>query len=263
MIDILDLKIDDCYGTDFLYITFTVSNMIKLPENYRFDLYRAMNQNDFFVKIAEDISQYRYIDRNVSLLNPNVYYYYKIKITDVTTGEVSESDIYRHNAAGSDRWSEAIIEVESRYLEHVVGNTTAYLLQKRRTGPRCSCYNPNRRDSEDANCELCYGTGIYGGYYDAVPVLIGNYNADSFQRNFSIMEDADNQAPDQIWVKAFPKVENDDIIVDGDTRYIVMSHTDTMKNHFLIRQICNIVRIPRTNIASKIPVIKGARPWQE
>jgi outer membrane protein OmpA-like peptidoglycan-associated protein len=55
MIGISSVVIDDCYGVDFLYITFTVVNMIKPPENYKMDLYKAVNQSDMFSMIAEDI----------------------------------------------------------------------------------------------------------------------------------------------------------------------------------------------------------------
>lgn len=256
MIHVKSVSIDDCYGVDFLYITFTVSDMVKPPESYKLDLYRAENQEDFFIMIAEDLDQFRYVDNAVNLLNTNLQYFYRVKITDLDTGEVSTSASYGYKARTPDRWAFAIDEIERKYIENVIDNKMAYLVQKKRTGARCSCWNPNRESVNDQYCELCYGSGFFGGYYNPTPIKIGNYNPSNFQRVYSPTEDGDTITTQRIWVRNFPKVENDDIIVDEEDRYIITSHTDTIKNHHLIRQICTMELLPRTNIIYRFPIVQ-------
>jgi hypothetical protein len=259
MIDIANINIDDCYGVDFLLITFTVSDMTKPPENYKFDLYRSMSPNAAFTRIAEDIDEYRFIDTGVNLLNLNLQYYYKVKVTDITTGEVSVSNIYRYDTVSPDQYAIAIESIESKYLD-IIGNQKVYILKRILSGPKCSCYNPNRQDSSQPFCEHCFGTGILGGYYKPILAKIGNYNSNTFSHEYNVMEDADAQATEQVWIQSIPKIENDDLVVDGNSRYIITSHTDTAKNKYLLRQICNISRLPKTNIAYKIP-ITGETVW--
>jgi hypothetical protein len=259
MIDIAKINIEDCYSVSFLLISFVVSDMTEPPENYKFDLYRSMSPNGAFTRIAEDIDEYRFIDTGVNLLNPDLQYYYKVKITDIRTGEVSVSDVYRYDTAAPDQYAAAIESIQSKYLD-IIGNQKVYILKKILNGPKCSCYNPNRQDSSQPFCEHCFGTGILGGYYRPIEASIANYNPSTFSHDYNVMEDADTQATQQIWLKSIPKIENDDIIVDGGNRYIILSHTDTSKNKYLLRQICNISRLPKTNIAYKIP-ITGETVW--
>ena len=257
MISIDSLSIDDCYGVDFLYITFKVSGMVKPPEDYKMDLYKSVNQTEFFVMIAENLNSYQYTDRSVNLLNTKNEYFYQVKITDLNTGDVVASQIVRYNSVEPDRWAMGIEEIESRYLDYVIHEQDvqkAYLLQRRRTGARCSCWNPNRESTDNQFCEICYGTGYVGGYYPPIEIKMGNYNPSTYQNVFSPSEDTETIAPQQIWVRSVPKVENDDVIVDGSDRYIITAHTNTSKGRFLLRQICSLDLIPRSNVIFKFPV---------
>lgn len=260
MIDIANLKIDDCYGVDFLLISFTVSNMVEPPENYKFDLYRSMSSNAAFIRIAEDLSECRFIDTGVNLLNPNLQYYYKVKATNIVTGETSISTISRYDTVDPDRYATAISVIEERYLDNIIDNKDVFILKKIRSGSRCSCYNPNRQDSGDPFCENCYGTSIAGGYYKPIRAKMGYYNTLTSQHEYSTREDVDHKGPLQVWIKSIPKIENDDLIIDGNTRYIIMAHTDTRKNKYLLRQICTVEDLPPTSIIYKIP-LTGDSVW--
>jgi len=256
LINVKSITIDDCYSINFLYITFTVSNMTQSPEKYKFDLYRSTNQSELFSLVAEDIRTFKYFDNTVNLLNINNQYYYKVKITEISTGETSLSDSYKYKVNSPDNWASAINFIQEFYLDNVINNDSSYLLQKKRTGQRCSCWNPNRDAVNNQQCTLCYGTGFVGGYYSPVLIKMVNYTANTYQRQFSISEDADTLTTQQVWIKSIPKVDNDDVIVNGNDRYIIFSHTDTMKNNYLLRQICSLNLIPKTNIISKVPIME-------
>lgn len=53
-----------------------------------------------------------------------------------------------------------------------------YLLKRRLYGPRCTgCrWNDLLNEQTDPQCELCYGTGFLGGYFDPLPCYYANLN---------------------------------------------------------------------------------------
>ena len=259
MIDVTNIKIDDFYGIKFLYITFNVSELTEPEENYRFDLYRSVNQSDLFECIASDVKDFRYKDENVNLRNLNISYYYKIKATEKSTGNVSWSEIFRYDAHTIDEWAMAIIEIEEKYLRDVVNNEPAFVLQKKRTGERCSCYNPNRDAIDNDFCTECYGTAFKGGYYTPQGILINFYNNPSYSHEYTPKDDSDRLGDIQAWVPNFPRIETEDIIVHGDIRYIVTAKNDTDKNGYIIRQILTLSPLPKTNLVYQFEINVGGK----
>lgn len=249
MINLKNMNISDEFGVEYLYITFEITDTVESLENYNFNLYKSNNAISEFVPIAFNVADFKYRDFAVNLRNFTINYYYKIQIKNKVTGEQVFSDVYQFQKASPDNFASAIVEIENRYLNYVVGNTEMILLQKKHMGQICSCYDDVRQMSADKTCPLCYGTSYVGGYYSPEIIKVNFYNPPTEQFKFSPSDNAQDQSILQLWTSNFPLIKAEDILVDkNNIRYIVTSNMLTRKNYYVIRQILAIQMVPKYNI---------------
>lgn len=257
MIDVVNLDVDNSISIDFLYITFELSEAPSDLNDYTFTLQRSLNPNVAFTSIA-NVTDFKYVDRDVNLLNETVSYYYRVKTINNKTGESRYSDVKKSGEGNYDRWSYAIAEIERKYIKDVVGNRKAFLLNRIKYGEHCpECYNPNRECADSDTCKVCWGTGVKGGYYPPSEIYLNFYQAQGSSLLYGVQDVAEEWSNLQAWTLNFPKVKVDDIIIYGDKRFIVNSVTETHKNGWVIRQVLGLNEIPKTNIIYSYEVDHG------
>lgn len=246
MIYVDKISVTDQFGLDRLFIAFSITNTPESLDDYRFDLYRSLNPLNDFMPIATDIKTFSYEDYGVNLFNRSLHYYYKIQVTKISTNDSVWSEaVGSYMRSSGDNYANAIITIENKYLDNVVGNETFALYKKRQSGQICSCYDNVRRRGQP-DCPLCYGTMIVGGYYPPVDMKINFVNAAQRQHRMEPFGDFDDTSPVQLWTKNFPLIANEDVFVDqfGDA-YIVTNWVPSYKNFYLLRQTVAVTRIPR------------------
>lgn len=249
MIDVKNIDISDKFGLEYLYITFSINDTTDPIEKYIFNLYRSNNQSAAFSMIASDLPEFKHKDYAVNLYNPMINYYYKVEIIDKETKESSFSPEFQFKKGVPDKFALAILDIESKYLNYVIDNDEMILLQKKRTGQICDCYDDVRKTSNNSHCEKCFGTGYVGGYYSPQRIKVNFYNAPSKQFKYSPTENVQDLSTIQLWTPNFPLIENEDILIDkNNVRYIVISNNPTIKNYYIIRQILAMQMIPKYNV---------------
>jgi len=255
MIQLKVLTVSDQFGFDFLNIAFSLADTSEDITEYQFDLLKSCNDSEAFVTISQDIKDFNFIDSDVNLYNIDIKYYYKIKITNKITQEELFSDVSEFTTNEPDAYASELIYMYNTYLETAINNDPVRLLKKKRSGTICSCFDDVRGRAKTANCEICYGTKYVGGYYSSKEIRVSYFNSPNVIQKFDVANVADDNSPIQVWASNYPLIQNDDIIVDkNNTRYIVSSYQPTYKNFYLLKQVFQMQRLPRSNVAYKIPI---------
>ena len=257
MVDIKTIAVTDQFGLNSLVVDFSVGDTSEELTNYRFDLYKANHQTQTYFLVQADIKDFTYRDFAVNLYNISINYYYKVKVTDLTTNETKLSDIYsEYKSARADVHALGIVEIHEIYLENIVTNKML-LLKKKRTGQVCSCFDSVRRRSNPVSCVLCYGTKYSGGYYPPYEIYTNFLNPPTRIEYFAQNDVGEWEGtPLQLWTQNYPLVQVQDIIIDrmNNIRYVVSNCHPSYMNFYLIRQTFEIQRLPDSNVVYKYPI---------
>lgn len=97
-----------------------------------------------------------------------------------------------------------------------------YLLKRKLFGEPCTCLDPQTREVNNPQCELCYGTGVAAGYYAPYPCfyaelgLSGTNNRLDGGQSRGTIDDAG-----RTWARMInsPQIFSHDVWVDRDTDF--------------------------------------------
>ena len=265
MITVKDIFTSCEFGLDKIVVTYDFYDTSEKLTDYTIDLYRSeVGMDNTFYLEASNIPYGCYEDFNVDLFDENKKYFYKIQCANNLTGEKSMSDTTAaFTVKPADGWGHAIADIENVYLHNVIRNEKVFLLKKIRSGTVCQCWDDIRMTA-DTRCPICYGTGYVNGYFYPMDIEVNYANTEQFSQAFS-QEDMQGEvrSSKQFWTSNFPIIAAEDVIVDSDNfRWRVISVMPTKKDKFILRQIVNIEKIPKTDMVYKIPVGGDTNEWK-
>lgn len=245
-------------GVEKVYITFSIKDTYEDPSNYKFSLLRANFENGEYEVICDNIYDFECFDYSANLLNDDIAYFYKIKITSLESDDINYSEVFSINSRNGDNYTSYFGDIYSMYAKNVINNEKLYLLKKKKSGQICSCFDNIRNIARNSRCTTCYSTKYIGGYYDPVEVNVVYINPLNEHNRFEVSGVSSATPPLQLWMGNYPLVKPGDILVDSvdNTRYIVTNCQQSIKNRVLIRQTLQIDIIPRTDIIYRLD-IKG------
>ncbi len=257
MIRVKEITTSSMFGNEFIHIEFFLEPTREDTSLYQFDLHRSNDSATGFEMIAEDLEEFQY-DDEVDLFNIAIPFYYKVVVTKKSTGQTSESAVYRHLAEAHDSYAFYIIHLTKHNARVTVGNQRLKLLSRKKTGTMCpACYDEIRRRPQE-NCETCFNTGFSGGFYSPKDVMAVYHNAPGLFEKFSPSSVAEEKSQVQMWTPNYPLIHVNDILVDQqNTRYIVTNFQPSIKQFHLIRQTIQMQMIPKTSLLYKFSVGGG------
>lgn len=257
MIKVNDITVTDQFGSDYLYVKFSINDTIEDLSKFQFNIYRSNTPEEGFEIIDEGIIDFFYVDNDVNLYDTSIDYYYKIEIVDTTTNRKEMSDIIgTYKGREGDQYASYLVSVYNTYLDAAINNSEMILLPKKHFGNVCNdCYDEIRERCKNPNCMTCYGTRFVGGYFSPQKIKVSFFNSPALVEKFNLTDVGEDQTPIQFWTSNYPVIQINDILVDiNNNRYIVVSWQPTYKNFYLVKQIVGIQRLPKSNVIYKIPV---------
>lgn len=263
MVEIKEITVTDKFGLNFLYVEFSIVDTTEDLNNYKFDLYKSYTETEAYAPIAIDIKNFNYTDYDVHLYNVEIYYYYKVMVTDLVTGEKNLSIITgAYKKAESDNYSQALMTIHTTYLNNIIKNQML-LLKRKRHGQLCPCYDSVRRRANPVDCTICYGTKYVGGYYSPTMIPVNFANSPSKIERFEVANLTEDESPVQLWTGNFPILQIEDILVDrNNIRYIITECHPSYKNYFMFRQTAQSNKILRANVIYKFPIEASNWRWE-
>ncbi len=138
-------------------------------------------------------------------------------------------------------------------LSRRVGEPCAFFVV-RRLGDECPSCGLDGRPSS-GRCEVCYGTGRNGGYYNAVRSMVAQLNVDS-QTQAPTQGEIINKQIQAFWTMATPYLNPGDLMQDSEgLMWKIAGDVDrTTKAGHLMRQIFSAVPKSRTDIVNDLKV---------
>lgn len=134
-----------------------------------------------------------------------------------------------------------------------LAGTDALVLRKIGYGPRChNCWDDVAQRSVIDHCQVCYGTGVEGGYYASIPTLI---QFDSSNNNI-IYSYFGRFEPNEIgaWTIAYPTLQSHDVLIRKKDLAIFriegLSPTEMLNKS--CRQIMKLVQLSKTHPIQRI-----------
>ena len=264
MIDVTKIEVLNMFNTETLLIRFAIEDTMEDINNYKFDVLRSNSPLTDYDIIEEDIKNFEYIDSNVNLYRSSLLYFYKIRTTNINSGEVATTDFYgQFTYREPDNIALTVMHQYDTYLDNVINNPSVHILQRKKFGTRCGCWDDIRMQRKKEFCEECYNTGYTGGYYSPVAVKINYLSTEAgMQQLIQQTDNGEQSNPIQAWIKNLPIVSIGDIIIDNiNRRYEVINWQPTTKNGYLLRQVLTLSKLPASNIAYKIPLYTMQGEW--
>lgn len=137
-----------------------------------------------------------------------------------------------------------------------------YLLKAKRYGTPCACVDPQSREILESACLTCFGTGIVGGYFAAVPAVFANMDPITTRERQAYNEGLGTVRPTTTrgrFAATVPVVQRDAWAAFGsDDRYYV--HTVGVAADWRGVPVVNQVELrlaPRSDVLYKVPIARA------
>jgi hypothetical protein len=148
-------------------------------------------------------------------------------------------------------------------LQLEMGGEKAILFKRRHAEDRpwgipCTCTQSFERETDpdyqaSGRCKLCFGTGIFGGFYPGIPILFryASMPSDKFTketRGFQLEHKVDS------WTLWEPFIGIDDLLlrVTDGTRFIVTDRSESSIRGIRMHQRFSLKEIEKTNILEQV-----------
>lgn len=180
-----------------------------------YNIYRGISYNGIFYKQnIQPVFQNKYVDNTLNK-NPNVCYWYKIsslyKIDDQWIEGVPSRPV-QYKIDNLNKWFNKMNERNFWILKNTGINCTYY--QRKYEGERCTCYDPLRGMAGSSTCNLCWGTGIKGGYSPPIELYLRFNNvAEALQQDIDSWSFMQNGLT--AWTISPIRLRNRDVIMDN------------------------------------------------
>ena len=156
-----------------------------------YNIYKSNISNGIFIKInKEPIKENKYIDKDINQ-NMNITYWYKISTVYKEGNTFFESDLsnaFIYRVENTNKWFHKMNERDMWILK--MDGELFDLYKRKLEGEHCSCWDDERGDAGNPNCDKCYGTGFLGGYDPIYQLYIrqkpANNNLVRTQRGLSV-----------------------------------------------------------------------------
>lgn len=255
MLEVSKISISQKFSSKFLFIEFEINNTMEDINEYQFDILRSDAYNGKYEVVASDVKNFCFKDYSVNLINPTIEYFYKIRIIDKVTNEISESDVKKLTLKSDDNYITYLNYINNKYLNDVIADDKLKLLKRKRFGTYCECYDDVREKSSKANCTMCYGTKFTGGYFPPIDISVNYLNSPNLSEELDVKGISQVGTPVQFWTTSFPIIHQGDIIVLPDnSRCKVVSWANSEKNNVSLRQMVTIQKIPESDVIYKYPI---------
>ena len=204
------------------------------------------------------LATYKYVANEVKTnLATRVFY----RLTTVgripATGELVETPLERATSINNREvekldyiWREAIRR--NKFILEQGGERVKAFIRKT-VGPKCGCYSESNKQPA-SDCEVCYGTGILGGYEGPFDIIIAPDNGAVSIQQGNRGRTMDH--PYDTWTGPVPLLSQRDFLVkmNGD-RYAIGPVTMPSNRGMQLQQFFTVSHLDETSIQYRVPVM--------
>jgi hypothetical protein len=251
-IQIKDMRVRSL-DLDFNELSWAVGDTVEDLLNYSFQVFRSESPMGPFTAISPIFSdKYLFIDNAILIGDKWRRYYYRLRVTNLLTGEWVETP----SAAKEPDPDLVALEIRRHmqilFREHA--GRRMWLLPSRQSGQRCECWAPRLSQRTRSGCALCFDTGYIRGYYAPIELFgqIDPSPKSNQNSNLGPLQQTDTTArfPD------YPPIKPEDVIVELENRrWVVTKVTCTEKARAVLHQEVQLHEIPTSDVEYSIPLV--------
>ena len=236
---------------DRLALRWSFASNILFP--VRFTVWRSENATGGFVPVLSNVDQLSYVDaiNNQSKFKP-LYYY----VTYVSNGQTVKSNVV--SVLNEPNIDVLRLQKRERFQLGKFDGVPAFLYNRRRSGPPCPrCTTTNKAMGDiGVDCQLCFGTGIEGGYYPPTPIYVAKSVLTAKGANLmdSRVKETSNST---LWTSNWSIVNPEDVIVEMVPPNIIWRVTGAQmseRRRAPVRQLLTSNEADKGSVISYLPI---------
>lgn len=232
------------------------------PGPYTFQLQFGRTGNplaDDWVNVGPAVTDTYYADDGIQrIYGMQLRCFYRVSLT-TAYGEYTSKP---YNLASAFDYAETqyirnLMYQEQLRLKFKAGND-GYLLKRRVFGQKCSCVDAMTDETRVNSCELCYDTGITGGYFEPYPCVYAEFTTRSTREHVTDTATTNDGPVCSCLMINEPQVNSYDVWVDkeADTRWCV----HTIQSKVEVRSVPIILTtelrmFPFSHVIYKLPIV--------
>ncbi len=200
---------------------------------------------------------YKYICNKVDTsLDKKIFYRITTVAYDHINGSYIETPIDRATSSSNYQveqidwiWREAIRR--NKFILTQGGERVKVMIRKT-MGVRCGCYKPSH-GQPSSNCEICYATGIIGGYVGPFDMMIAPDDHERKATQSTLGRTVDHSG--DVWSGPSPLLSQRDFIVKQNSDRFAVGPVRVPSNRgMILQQHFNISSLDETDIRFKVPM---------
>lgn len=201
------------------------------------------------------VDRYLFVDNQIKAGNLYRKYYYRLRITEIATGETKDTD-----AAALEPDADLIateLRKHMNLLFREFAGRRCWVLPVRTFGQRCSCWNEMLQKKTRSGCRTCYDTTFVRGYMSPIEAwtLIDPTSNTQQQTNIGEMQQQNTTAK----LGYYPTLKPRDLIIEPENiRWRVVSVSQTEQLRAGVHQEVQLHMVPRGDTEYLIPLDLGA-----
>lgn len=239
-------------NTDKILVRWEYAPTLENFSEYTFELQRSNSPESGFQTVFKFQDAIQFLDDlNFRRLWKNIYY--RVVVTHTQTGKTATSSEYGFDYEPNLEALEIIRrnDILLKNRRHGVGLPVAVFIRKRE-GVRCECWDSEKKRVRVSNCDDCFQTGYYHGFYDPI-IAWGNFTPDS---KASLVEQPGEREPNdnKVFFSNYPILLPRDVVIDVTLmRAWMIDGVDTSaRRGHLLHQLVTMSLLDRNHVLYKL-----------
>ena len=237
---------------DQVLIEWKFSQTLEDFHDYSFELQRSKSPEDDYETIFRFLDESQFLDNvNYKRLWANLFY--RIKITQISTGKIIETDPQEFGYEPNLEALEIIRrnDILLKNKRHGIGVPVIVFLRKRQ-GIDCNCWDRDKKRFKTSNCTDCYGGRFLGGF--SAPIITwANLTPD--RKGVTIPQWGEQETNEsRLFFSNYPIITPKDIIIDPGKMILWTAEnieTSERRGH-LLHQLVSVSFVDRNSVYYKL-----------
>jgi len=219
---------------------------------YSFELQRSSSPESEFETIYRFEDDVQHVD-SIEYKRLWNSLYYRIVTTHKESGKKVISSGHTFGYAPNLEALEIIRrnDILLRNKRHGIGVPIAIFIRKHE-GPRCECWDMDKKRARTSNCDDCFGTGFYNGFY---PPIVTWANLTPDNKTNPLPQWGETEPNDtRLFISNYPEVAPKDVIIEPSLMrlWMVESIETSARRGHLLHQLVTVSYLDRNNVLYKL-----------
>jgi len=252
-LQVTDIRVNSL-DIDFLEVSWGLADTHEDVMNYNFTVLRAESSEGPYAAISEPFQDlYLFIDRAIRIDDKWRQYHYKVRVTEVQSGQYTDFGPASQAAEPDLIALEIRRHIQILFREHA--GRRLWLLPVRKSGQRCECWSPRLKQRTRSGCPTCFDTGYVRGYHHPIETFGQIAPSGKSNQHMQGVGNAQQQNTSATFVD-YPTIKPDDILVERENRrWRVVGVSFTEKGRAIVHHELQLHEVQKRDMEYSVPLV--------